>query len=285
MSTIPTGSEQRFVLGIRSPIESENAGLFISRGLGRHPDRVIASYELILVTAGTLRLSEEGRDFTVSAGEYLILVPGVRHWAKENYPPGLEFYWLHFRIVPEGRSEAARGTVGIDMARHGQVGDPERLEELFRWFLDAQEKQDLDAKLANMLCLMMLSVLDHQGRWPSTDDERIPMLARQAKRILARSFQEEVSTGLIARRLTCNPDYLGRLYRRHFGVSIMDDLHGLRIRLAKKLLMDENLNVNEVAVRCGYRDATFFRRMFKRLVGLTPKAFRNLYSHMHINTQ
>jgi len=285
MSTIPTGSDLRLAFSVRSPIESENAGLFISRGIGRHPDRVIASHELIVVTAGTLRLSEEGRDFTVDAGEYLILVPGVRHWAKEDYPPGLEFYWLHFRIVTDDRGGAGRNPVEIDVARHGQVGDPERMEELFRWFLDAQEKQDLDPKLARMLCLTMLFVLDHRGRRPSADDERVPMLVRQAKRILARCFQEELSTSLIARRLTCNPDYLGRLYRRHFGASIMEDLHGLRIRLARKMLMDEHLNVNEVAVRCGYRDATFFRRMFKRLVGLTPKAFRNLYSHMHINTQ
>jgi AraC-like DNA-binding protein len=64
----------------------------------------------------------------------------------------------------------------------------------------------------------------------------------------------------------------------------MDDLHTMRIRLAKTLLMDEDLNVNEVAARCGYRDTAYFRRMFRRRVGVAPRSFRNLYSHMHINT-
>jgi AraC-like DNA-binding protein len=64
----------------------------------------------------------------------------------------------------------------------------------------------------------------------------------------------------------------------------MDELHALRIRLAKMLLMDEELNVNEVAMRCGYHDATYFRRMFRRHVGVAPSRFRGLYSHMHINT-
>jgi AraC-like DNA-binding protein len=64
----------------------------------------------------------------------------------------------------------------------------------------------------------------------------------------------------------------------------MDDLHALRIRLARTLLMDEGLNVNQVALRCGYRDGTYFRRMFRRHVGVSPSKFRGLYSHMHINS-
>jgi AraC-like DNA-binding protein len=282
MSTIPTGPD-RFTLGLGQPIDCENAGLFMSRGVGRHPDRVIESHEIIHVVRGSLRLCEPGREYLVAAGEYLILVPGIRHWAPEDYPPGLEFYWIHFRLAgDEGASP--RGRVGVDMPRHGQVGDPERLEELFRWFLDAQEKQDLDGALAAGLCQLMLLVLAHPPRHASVTDERIPVLARQAKRFLSRSFQEDVTTSSIARRLTCNPDYLGRLYKQSFGISIMDDLHALRIRLAKTLLMDEDLNVNEVASRCGYRDATYFRRMFRRHVGVAPSRFRDLYSHLHINT-
>lgn len=283
MSTIPTGSEARFTIGLQSPVQSENAGLFISRGVGRHPDRILESHEIIHVVRGTLVLCEDGREYSVSAGDYLILVPGVRHWAPEDYRPGLEFYWIHFRCMP-GHDAGGRGRGGLDIPRLGRVGDPERLEELFRWFLDAQEQQDLDEVLASGLCQMMLVVLGHRPARASEEDDRIPMLAREAKRLLSRSFQEDVTTSLLARKLTCNPDYLGRLYRRSFGVSIMDDLHAQRIRLAKTLLMEEELNVNEVAGRCGYHDTTYFRRMFRRLVGMAPRRFRDLYSHMHINS-
>jgi len=283
MSTIPTGPESRFSLAIPGGLESENAGLFISRGVGRHPDRVIESYEIIHVVRGTLRLSEEGRDYAVSAGEYLILVPGVRHFAREDYPSGLEFYWIHFRRVG-AEEQAGRSRNGLEVPRYGRVSDSERLEELFRWFLDAQEQQELEPKVANTLCLMMLLVIDHRPRRGSAEDESVPVLARQAKRFLSRSFQEDVTTSLVARKLRCNPDYLGRLYKQSFGASIIDDLHAMRIRLAKTMLLDEDLNVDEVATRCGYRDTTYFRRMFRRHVGIAPRNFRSLYSHMHINT-
>lgn len=286
MRTIPTSPEGPFTLDFSSPIESENGGLFISRGIGRHPDRVLSSYEVIVVSRGTLRLSEDGRDFAVSAGEYLIMAPGVRHWGPEDYPPDLEFYWLHFRVrSPLGAPRAGQTAAPrLEMPRTGPVEDPERLAELFRWFLDAQERQDLDQKLANMLCLLILHVLDHRRARPDDDDDRIPMTAREARRILSRRFQSEVSTTLIASELSCNPDYLGRIYKKSYGSSITEDLHELRIKLAKRLLLDESMNVNEVASQCGFSDPAYFRRVFKRNAGVAPRDFRKMYSHMHINT-
>lgn len=286
MGTIPTLPEGPFSLGFSSPIESENGGLFISRGIGRHPNRVIDSYEVIDVLRGKLRLSEEGRDFAVSAGEYLLMIPGLRHWGFEDYPPDLEFYWLHFRVSPPtvGSQGETLDALRLEMPRTGRLSDPERLAELFRWFLDAQEKQDLDQKLANMLCLAILHVIDHRHVRPADDDDRVPLTAREARRILSRSFQADISTSLIARELACNPDYLGRIYRKSYGNSIMDDLHSLRIKLAKRLLLDENMNVNEVARQCGFQDPAYFRRVFKRNAGLAPREFRKMYSHMHINT-
>ena len=90
-------------------------------------------------------------------------------------------------------------------------------------------------KLANLLCLAILHVLDHRRARPSDDDDRVPMTAREARRILSRGFQGDISTSVIARELDCNPDYLGRIYKRSYGSSIMDDLHELRIKLAKRL--------------------------------------------------
>ncbi len=283
MSTIPTKQTRDMSFSFSCPIESENAGLFVSRGVGRHPDRVISSFEVIFVVRGVLRLAEEDREFAVGHGEYLVLVPGVRHWGSGDFPEELEFYWLHFRKLG-----AARGSrperLSLDFPRHGRVGDPSRLLELFRWFLDAQEKQRLEPKRANMLCLMILLEIDRRESRASEDDERVPLVAREAKRLISRSFQGEIATSLVARELSCNPDYLGRVYKRCFGLSVMEDIHAHRIRLAKRLLLDENNNVNEVSLECGYGNVVYFRRLFKRSEGMSPNAFRKLYSHMHINS-
>jgi len=279
MSTIPTSRVDSLAFPCRSPLDAENGGLFVSRGSGRHPDRVIASYEVMLVTRGALRIREADAGYEVLPGGYLILIPGTRHWAEEDFPPDLEFYWLHFRLAP-GKARWGRGEA-LEIPRTGRAGDPDRLAELFRWFLDAQESGRLDRRLANALCGTMLALLAG-GPWRE-DDERVPLIARQARSIISKSFLESISTEGIAERLGCNADYLGRVYKQSFGASVLCDIHARRIRLAKRLLMDERLNVNQVSMQCGYPDATYFRRIFKRVEGISPRAYREMYSYIHIN--
>lgn len=281
MRPIPTFRDSSPDLGLVLPFEAENGGLFVSRGVGRHPDRIISSYEIIYVVKGSLALREGECECRAGPGGYLILVPGLRHWGHEDYPPDLEFYWLHFRLsAAAGRDSYLSG---LPMARQGEVREGERLVELFRWFLDAQELGELDRRLADMLCAMILIVAGRRPDAVTGPDDRVARLAREARRVVKKASQEQLTTSILAERLACNPDYLGRIYKKTFGISIMDDIHAHRIKLAKKLLLDEDLNVNEIALKSGYAEAVCFRRAFKRREGLTPGAFRRMYSHMHLN--
>lgn len=47
-----------------------------------------------------------------------------------------------------------------------------------------------------------------------------------------------------------------------------------RIALAKSLLEETNLSVNEIAVKCGYEDVINFFRNFKKSENTTPLAYR-----------
>ena len=89
----------------------------------------------------------------------------------------------------------------------------------------------------------------------------------------------------IARDLGYNVDYLSRVFHGHWRMSIIDALHQKRIGVARASLNGEpGKNINEIAFECGYTDPGYFRRMFKRLTGLTAREFRTLYARTHINS-
>ncbi|MGP0806328.1 AraC family transcriptional regulator, partial [Escherichia coli] len=52
-------------LSMTLPIKVQNGGLFISRGVGRHPARRLESWEIIFVEKGRLAIQEEERIFLV----------------------------------------------------------------------------------------------------------------------------------------------------------------------------------------------------------------------------
>src|SRR5436309_14721311 len=83
-------------LSDNSKLESVNSGLFVSPAQGIHAERVIDSYELILVRTGTLVLGEETTVFMLEQGDTLILWPGRFHRGVAPYAPNTSFYWIHF---------------------------------------------------------------------------------------------------------------------------------------------------------------------------------------------
>lgn len=73
-----------------------------------------------------------------------------------------------------------------------------------------------------------------------------------------------------------------RTFARRFqaatGRRPIEYVHGLRIERARHLLEGGADNVDDVGYEVGYEDPTFFRRLFKRLTGLTPAAYRRKYA-------
>jgi transcriptional regulator GlxA family with amidase domain len=68
-----------------------------------------------------------------------------------------------------------------------------------------------------------------------------------------------------------------RRFKRATGMSPMEYVHTLRLEETKQLLETTDLPVEAVANEVGYEDASFFGRLFKRKVGLTPAQYRKRF--------
>jgi AraC-like DNA-binding protein len=270
---------------VADTVEALNAGLFVSPGFGMHAVRVIDSYELMYVTQGRLDMFEEDRPFSLVRGQTLLLSPGLRHGGLLPYAADVNFYWVHFRV----RSSSPRQE-GVSVPKVTAVRDPDALTELFCRFISDQESGILDPLGAANLVSLMLCAISEDAREPAARrarggrDEQAA-LAESVQAYIDAHFPEAITTSTIAAALRFNPDYLERVFRASAKMSILDALHQKRIGAARSLLHGQpGKNINEIAFVCGYTDPGYFRRMFKRLTGQTPREFRTLYARTHINT-
>jgi len=266
-------------LSIALPLKVQNGGYFISRGVGRHPARKLTSWEAIFVEKGTLTIQEENTVFTVQAGESLLLWPGRRHRGTEDFPADLRFYWLHFEVD----ERAMRQTGGMPLAvhQHGKSGDPQSVISLFRQFLAEQEKLQRSPALEYLLLLILqqISLTAEQQQ-----DEAGVNLAWKARQLIGTSFHLPLSTSRVAKELHCNADYLGRVFRRVFHLTLTEAIHRQRVRAAEKLLLNDAISLKEVATRCGFNEVGYFRQIFRKHTGLTPGVWKRRYCKEHINS-
>jgi len=260
--------------------QAGNGGLFISRGQGRHPRRTIQSWELIFVRSGSLGIQEDDARFDLNANEYLVLQPGCTHDGTRDYAADLSFYWVHFNglfVHSKTRKNAAT------LHQHGSPRRPGRVIQLLHEFLEDQESPSPSQVCANCLLMLMLHEVSNSLAESPPASGKLNSLAAHAQHYLRAHANQTISTHDIAAHLGCNPDYLGRVFRETYGISIVTALTQQRISDAKKILLDNELNIDQVAQACGFATTSYFRRVFKQYTGVSPNLYRNMHLRLHIN--
>lgn len=96
------------------------------------------------------------------------------------------------------------------------------------------------------------------------------------KRYIDTHYRENISLKSIAAEFYMNAVYLGRLFRKTYGVYFNDYLLELRIQEAKKLLRQSDLRMYEIAGRVGFQNADYFVTQFEKLEQIPPSEYRNM---------
>jgi AraC family transcriptional regulator len=87
-------------------------------------------------------------------------------------------------------------------------------------------------------------------------------------------FVDSPSLTEIARRAEVHPVHLARTFRRHCRCTVGEYLRQLRVTFACQQLTESSRPLIEIALAAGFSDQSQFSRTFKRVMGLTPAAFR-----------
>jgi AraC family transcriptional regulator of arabinose operon len=78
----------------------------------------------------------------------------------------------------------------------------------------------------------------------------------------------------IAESLNLSTSYFQHIYKKLFGVSVMNDIIKSRIEYACYLLASNSDSISEIAFQCGYENKEHFTRQFKDITGYTPRQYR-----------
>jgi transcriptional regulator GlxA family with amidase domain len=89
----------------------------------------------------------------------------------------------------------------------------------------------------------------------------------------------------MAERSRLTPRTFARRFQTATGRRPIDYVHALRIEGARERLETGLTPIDDVGFAVGYQDPTFFRRLFKRVTGMTPAAYRRMYAPLMAGSQ
>lgn len=97
---------------------------------------------------------------------------------------------------------------------------------------------------------------------------------RRAKEIMAANLGGEISLAMLAQECGLSTRHFARAFRQSVGVAPHHWLVVRRTEVAKDLLRNSSLPLSDVALACGFADQSHFTRVFTRIIGISPGAWR-----------
>lgn len=150
------------------------------------------------------------------------------------------------------------------------------------------EMQDIEERLCRKVSQIYLksdirnyvihSLTDSIEGFYLTRKQRETKPVRLVKEYLEQHYAEPVGLEEAAAMVNLNPVYLSVLFKRSTGTNFNDYLTGIRVDAAKRLLMDTNISVSDIAGQVGYGNGKYFSQVFSKVVGLNPTVYRKLHS-------
>lgn len=151
--------------------------------------------------------------------------------------------------------------------------------------IEEEIDQNMDKHSQKLIVSNLELLLDYCSRFYDrqflTRTESNKSVTTQFNKELNQYFKESIqlelglpSVGFFAEKLNMSPNYFGDLIKKETGRTAQDHIQSFVIDQAKKILLNSEDSISQVAYGLGFEYSQHFSRMFKSKTGMTPKEYR-----------
>ena len=126
-------------------------------------------------------------------------------------------------------------------------------------------------RLAAWLREMLEGIMDAIERRRGHD---AGFLVFEALDFMRRHCCEDLSRDDVAEAVHLSPSHFSALMKRESGATFTDQLNRMRIDRAAEMLARSDREIATIALECGFRDQSYFTKVFKRYRNTTPLRYR-----------
>lgn len=221
------------------------------------------THGLLLMLSGSIDYIGTQGVLHLQPMDLVYLPKGSRYEAR--FRPGTEDLLLNFNIVDAGEDLP---TAPCLVTRDSQHSLQPLMERTVRSFLEPQRLEAMSHFYMFCHHLDQLLKAGNDG----------PALISRAKALLSEPDCESVEA--VARQLLVSPSGLRKKFKDAEGVSPARYRLLQKVENAKRQLLSTDLPIGAIADRCGFCDSAYFHKVFCRLAGTTPTAYRQAHKQL-----
>ncbi|MBS1779660.1 MAG: helix-turn-helix domain-containing protein [Bacteroidetes bacterium] len=241
-------------------------------------------YHLLFFTAGSGHHTIDFERFPVKKGQVYFMVPGQVHsW---SFSVDTDGYIINFSeavfqelLIDSQYPERFFFFKGIakDSVLQLSANAADEVEELMRR-LTAEVKHPADNNCDMVVALLMQLFItvqrDAGAAGQHSQPQQNQLLLLSFRKLVEQYYTHKHLPKEYAAMLYITPNYLNGICKDMLGKSAGQVIRDRILLEAKRLLVNAEMNVEEIAAKLHFSDNSYFTKFFKKYTGYTPDAFR-----------
>lgn len=241
-------------------------------------------YIFIFQQKGKSRIMIDFDTVSIDDAAVLCILPGQAHqgilahhveaWFLAVKPEMVKDSYRHFFVNQD--SDPRLAAFGIQESKHLS-----QMMKLLTSLSDLHDenyyKEEVNRSLINACLGMIISEFQTLSPARYQNTSRSATITRLFRCLLLQAFKTMKTPAGYAAALHISPTYLNEVVKKNTGFSVSYWIHQEIILEAKRKLFYTDSSVKEIAEQLGYEDYSYFTRVFTRVSGISPIAFRQKY--------
>ena len=233
-------------------------------------------YEIYYLLKGKRRYIIENTIYDIQAGDIILIPPMLMH--RTQRVPGTDQKEIHERILFNLKEVPAILKPCFNQCFYRPSDEiKESIKALIEESLKEENKSEESRflhklnvhKILLMLLRMPIKELEVQEL-----DER-DRLMQNAACYIKEHCHNHLTLKDMADIMGFTPEYFSSLFKTSIGLNFVDYLNNMRIAKAILYLNQTDLPISVISEKCGFNDSNYFAIVFKKIVGISPRNYRN----------
>ncbi|MCQ6561130.1 helix-turn-helix domain-containing protein [Paenibacillus mendelii] len=237
-----------------------------------------ALWTLFAVVEGRFAYGIDRFEGDAGFGDLVLCPPGTWFYRKVLEP--LTFHFFQFRW--DSNSPALEGEAPLWIGKR-QLADTKRLSSDFAYLqrlpASGRNEESIRAYKQHLLNdLWRMAGIEKEEIRPEiavhhSTDPRI----QQAREFLLVNAYTRVNMSGLAATIGLSPVQLTRGFRSAYSMTPSEFLTARRLERAERLLVETSFSIDRIAQLCGYENGFYLSRLFSRIRGVSPSAYRRFH--------
>jgi AraC family transcriptional regulator of arabinose operon len=260
---------------LKLPVYVTSAGGWHNQNAMRR-EKGFPDYQWIQTLSGSGRFVVDGKIYTVSEGQGMLLFPHVKH----EYGPIKEPWTVRWVTFNGACMASLLDSMHFEDSAVLYLANPDVTLAVMHSILTVLKGQNplRGAECSSLAYELLLDLFLHASSSEVRSKQQHMAQLTPVFTMIEESFDQTISLQQMADKLGVTPQHTCLLFQQTLGIRPFAYLTRYRLRKAKELLLQQlDLEVRDVARQVGYEDCSYFIKLFKQQEGITPSSFRKIH--------